>query len=285
MSKHERAAVRVVEPAPKSPASPAGADPTSAGTGPEKAEERLIEVYRRWFEVVPATTDELRDDVFRLRYQVYCVENPFEDPADNPNGLETDAFDVRSTHSLLIHRPSCEMAGTVRLVLPNPENPDESFAVQQVCREPLLRDPARFPVARMAEVSRFSISKNFRRRRGDTLYGITDGRPLPAEEERRVAPHMTLGLIESLVRMSVENDVSYWCAAMEPKLLRLLSRLGIYFDPIGPLVEFHGLRQPCFIKLDTFLNRVKAERPDVWEVITDDGIHWDAFRAKGLARA
>ncbi len=285
MSKHERAAVQAVEPAPTSLASVADGNPASKDTSSGQQEERLIEVYRRWFEVVPATTEELREDVFRLRYQVYCVENPFEDPADNPDGLETDAFDHRSTHSLLIHRPSGNMAGTVRLVLPDPENPNESFAVQQVCQEPLLKDPERFPVAQMAEVSRFSISKGFRRRRGDTLYGITDGRPLPADEERRVAPHMTLGLIESLVRMSVENDVSYWCAAMEPKLLRLLSRLGIYFDPIGPLVEFHGLRQPCFIKLETFLNRVQAERPDVWEVITDDGVHWDAFCAKGLARA
>src|SRR3546814_18883719 len=64
---------------------------------------------------------------------------------------------------------------------------------------------------------------------------------------------------------------------MEPTLLRLLSRLGIYFDPIGPLVDYHGRRQPCYIKVSTLLARVARERPDVWEVLTDRGRHWDAL--------
>ncbi len=274
-------------------------DPRAAARG-DGPRERLVDVYRRWFDVIPATSDALLEKAYRLRYQVYCVENPFEDPAENPDGLETDEYDAHAVHSLLVHRPSGATAGTVRLilpeppmgavrlVLPDPKDRDGSLPILKVCDHPLLRDRQHFPVEEMAEVSRFCISKDFRRRRGDTRYpGVFDNpaiRPAP-DEERRLIPHMTLGLIEALVRMSVENGVQYWCAVMEPPLLRLLARLGIHFDPIGEMIDYHGKRQPCYRKLDELLAQVWDERADVWEVLTDEGAHWDALKAIAGASA
>jgi N-acyl amino acid synthase of PEP-CTERM/exosortase system len=169
------------------------------------------------------------------------------------------------------------MAGTVRLILPDTEKPEQSFPMQCVCHEPIMKDPERFPVSTMGEVSRFSISKHFRRRQTDTAYPDTldeQGEEILSKSEiRQIMPHITLGLIEGLVRMSVENGVTYWCAAMERQLLRLLTRIGIYFDNIGPPVDHHGIRQPCYRNLPELLDRVKEERFDVWEVITNNGAH------------
>src|SRR5690606_20046318 len=123
----------------------------------------LADVYERWFESTLADTSEQLSQAFRLRYQVYCVENPFEDPTEHPRGEERDSYDDHSVHALLVHRPSREVAGTVRLVLVRPDRPDDSFALQRVCHEPLVRDREAFPVLQMAEVSRFCISKAFRR--------------------------------------------------------------------------------------------------------------------------
>lgn len=244
-------------------------------------ESTLADFYWHWFDAQVANTPELRDTAFRLRYRVYCIENPFEDPAANPDGREMDDLDDHSAHSLLIYRPTGVPAGTVRLVLPVEHDLDRSFALQQVCSDPLLRDRLKFPVQRMAEVSRFCISKEFRRRRGDGSYlggDVVDSAEMSSEDERRILPHLSLGLIESLVRMSVENGVTHWCAVMEPTLLRLLKRLGIHFDPIGPMVDYHGRRQPCYIPLKVLLLRVQRERPDVWDVITRGGKHWADLR-------
>jgi N-acyl amino acid synthase of PEP-CTERM/exosortase system len=241
------------------------------------AEPTLAEFYWNWFDARIADTVELIDAAFRLRYRVYCVENPFEDPAANPDGRETDEHDHHAAHGLLIYRPTGAPAGTVRLVLPIPDDLDRSFALQRVCSHPLLRDRARFPIERMAEISRFCISKEFRRRLGDgSCVGgeLEDGMKMSTYDERRVLPHLSLGLIESLVRMSVDHGITHWCAVMEPTLLRLLTRLGIHFEPIGPLVEYHGRRQPCYIPLEVLLPRVQRERPDVWDVITRGGEHW-----------
>ena len=263
--------------------------------------DRLIDVYRRYFSVEIAERDDRRDaagrpgyaefvqgtrllkEAHRLRYQVYCVEHPFESPLDNPGGLEIDEFDHHSVHCVLIHEPSGRPAGTVRLVLPLPQEPSLCFPIHRVCEDPLLENPELFPVSIMAEVSRFSVSKDFRRRLGDTYCGVTDPDRAPAAppqgEERRMIPHIKLGLIEGLVRMSIDRRVLYWCAEMEPWLLRMLGRIGIYFDPIGPLVDYHGLRQPCYVQLSRLLQRVYDEHPDIWEVITADGAHWEQLQA------
>ena len=49
---------------------------------------RLVDLYDSYFEIVPAETAEQLREAFRLRYEVYCVENPFENPETNRNGLE-----------------------------------------------------------------------------------------------------------------------------------------------------------------------------------------------------
>jgi N-acyl amino acid synthase of PEP-CTERM/exosortase system len=244
------------------------------------------ELYRQYFDtiIVGERDRELRDEVFRLRYQVYCVENPFEDPADNTDGLERDAFDERGVHCLLLHKRSRAWAGAVRLILPDSEDPAHSFALQEVCSDPLISDPERFPVLRMAEVSRFCISKEFRKRQGDWLYPQSN-EPEDHQDERRVIPNMNLGLIEGLIQMSLDHNILYWCAVMERPLLRLLARLGIHFENIGPLVAYHGRRQPCMIKLDTMLRQVREERPDVWEVLTDGGRHWDRLECQQAAES
>ena len=245
-----------------------------------QTDERLIDAYNRYFEVMLVDDKpDLINEVYRLRYQVYCLEHPFEDPAQFPDQLERDIYDNRSHHSLLIHKPSGVIAGTVRLILPCAANPAGSLPIDSVCHEPELNNSAQLPRASMAEVSRFAVSKSFRRRVGEA------GSPTAVTEEslaameaarndmadRRLAPHITLGLIESLVAMSTKSGVTHWCSVMERALLRLLSRIGIYFENLGPQVEHHGRRQPCFIKLSTLLARVKEERFDVWEILTREG--------------
>jgi N-acyl amino acid synthase of PEP-CTERM/exosortase system len=242
--------------------------------------ERLIDAYNRFFEVMLVDDrPDLINEVYKLRYHVYCIEHPFEDPAQFPDQLERDRYDDRSLHSLLIHRPSGVIAGTVRLILPEPTDPVGSLPIDGVCQEPALKDPSTVPRACMAEISRFAVSKTFRRRVGEagSPTAVTD-ESLAAMEaaqkdmaDRRLAPHITLGLIESLVAMSERSGTTHWCSVMERALLRLLSRIGIYFDNLGPQVEHHGRRQPCYIELRTLLARVKEERFDVWEILTREG--------------
>jgi N-acyl amino acid synthase of PEP-CTERM/exosortase system len=250
-------------------------------------EDDLTTAYDRNFAVRSCDTPELLSLAKRLRYQVYCVENPFEDPANNPDGQERDAFDPHSVHSLLSHRGTGCLVGAVRLILPRAEAPERSFPMQEVCSDPALADPQIFPAARAAEVSRFCVSKDFRRRLGESRYadvGEAEARARKAEE-RRLMPYVTLGLIRGLLRMSIDHGVRHWAIVVEPPLLRLLKTLGFVFQEIGPLVEHHGLRQPCHSDLARLLEGVRRLRPDVWDVVTERGRLWRALFEPQLAAA
>jgi N-acyl amino acid synthase of PEP-CTERM/exosortase system len=234
------------------------------------AEETLHDRFNRHFRVAQADTLALIGQAQEIRYQVYCVEHGFENPNDHPDKREKDGFDAHSVHSLLIYRSTGQALGTVRLVLPRYDAQEESFAIQRLTAPSILASLV--PVQTTAEVSRFSISKQFRYCTAEILYG-PEGLDLAAPNpmERRTGPLMSLGLIQSLVSMSAQHGITHWCALMEPKLLRMLAAMAIHFRPIGGPVEYHGLRQPCYCHIESMLEHVKAERPLYWQILTDAG--------------
>lgn len=240
--------------------------------------DTLVNTFTQFFNVEPAVTHEQLHSVLRLRYQVYCVETGFEDKDQHPDGFERDEFDERAVHSLLIHRPTGMVAGTVRLVLPDRFDYDAVFPIEKHC-DGLLRPAAAVRQrSQVAEISRFCISKEFKRRMAEphTLWGKPGA--LTEEEvalmQRRLIPHITVGLFLAIVRMSAQHHIRYWYAVMEPALLRLLKRFGIHFDEIGPAVDYHGMRQPCFASANQVLHQMNEVAHDVWELITEAGALW-----------
>lgn len=141
------------------------------GSSPQKpvTEFSLTKIYNKWFEVIRCDTPELVRLSQKLRYQVYCVETNFENPDDSPDGLETDMADKHALHSILIHRPSSIIAGTVRLIVPNTNAPNEGLPSKQISKVLDSLSTYELPPLKTAEISRFSISKEFRKRVEDSL--------------------------------------------------------------------------------------------------------------------
>lgn len=153
-----------------------------------------------------ANTPELVQEAYRVRYQVYCQENGYE---QGDNGLEFDEFDPHSRHVVIRRRNTGTVAGTVRLVLPRGGASQASFPLQRIC-DPLLLSAV--PLSTTGEVSRFAISKMRREADGPQL------------------ALMRLGLIQGAVRLSAEAGHTHWLAVMEPSLLRLLRATGLHFS-------------------------------------------------------
>jgi N-acyl amino acid synthase of PEP-CTERM/exosortase system len=255
------------------------------------SELRLNDIDRffDYFEILPANTESLKKAVFRLRYQVYCMEHPFEDPSQFPSQSEQDHYDARSSHCLIRHKSTGWDAATVRLVFSAPEDGSKLFPIEQHCGPELSRYGTKFSGQfrrRCAEISRFAVSKDFRRRVGEEQrpHGIT---PRSAEQlqltptgsvERRYLPFITLGLFRSIVQMSAENDIDNWLAVMEPMLLRLLKRFGILFHRSGQDVQYHGSRVPVMNSVEEVLMGIRRIRPEVYQFITDDERYWKPLR-------
>lgn len=231
----------------------------------------LHDFYNSIFEGVLADTEELKRECYSLRYKIYCEEFGFLDAAENPGNLETDELDSHSVHALLRFRPTGEFVGTVRLVL-HPDHANEGiFPVHKLCSQNNLIMPQPVPLKNMAEISRFCMLKDFRRRLTDMIATSSYTTEELEADIARIIPSMSLGLIRMAVVMAKQHNITHWCAEMEPFLLRMLTKLGIHFENVGPLIEYHGMRQICHKLVGPWLDRVASERPDVWDVITDKG--------------
>ena len=237
----------------------------------ENPRAAALENFRALFEVIEARTPADLEAAYRLRYQVYCVENPFERKEDNPGERETDRFDWHSVHSVLVHRASHDVIGTLRLVLPL----GRVLPIQELQPSPLDSFEGNLPLETTAEVSRFAVSKDFRRRQGEERYPDVswqgpDGRQ-GAAPMRRLMPYLSVGLLQGALKLSLRHGVTHVCAIIDPSLLRLLGRFGLHFQAIGEPVNYHGLRQPCIAELDALLLSAAKEQPDIWALGTEDG--------------
>ena len=221
----------------------------------------ILARYTSYFHTQPAATPALIRTAQAIRYQVYCLERKFENEAEHGDCLERDGFDGAAVHALIFHRPTSEAIGTARLIPLNGMNALQP--IRQLLRENGLRARDHVPLATTAEISRFAISNQFRRRSGD------NGSAKAMPECRSNLP--CLGLIQELLRQSLAQGLTHWAAVMEPKLLRMLAVMGIHFVPVGPLVDHHGLRQPSICNLSEMLERLKRDRPEHWMVVTDAG--------------
>jgi N-acyl amino acid synthase of PEP-CTERM/exosortase system len=229
----------------------------------------LLNRHNFYFETRLADTPALLQTAHQIRYQVYCLERGFENAGEHGGGLETDAYDGRAMAGLLVHRPTGDAIGTVRLVRPDFNAPGV-FPVGELLAEQGINLGDYVDLSRTLEVSRFAISKSFRRRRTDDMEFT--GSPEEQRSERiRQGNLPCLSLLQFIMRQSRMTGARYWVAAMEVKLLRMLHSMGLHYTPLGPEVMHHGLRQPCYREISSLERELWQEQPDYWRVCTDNG--------------
>ncbi|MBT5229725.1 MAG: PEP-CTERM/exosortase system-associated acyltransferase [Methylococcales bacterium] len=199
---------------------------------PQQESSDLAELFQQYFEVVPATTDSLKRVVYSIRYKVYCEDLSYESQKCFPDGLESDEHDCYADHYLLKHKSSQEYVGCMRY-LKKQKNRLLPF-------EKLAALPSNSHEADYAELSRLAILPEYRRRMGDSQYGIDTNASIA--EERRLFPHISLGLIlvGPALMLSGQCSVSY--AVMEPRFCRLLKRFGLHIDRVSDVFNYRGKR-------------------------------------------
>ncbi len=233
--------------------------------------DSLLAQHDRYFSTVLADSPALLEAAYALRFQVYCVERQFENAEEHPDGLEMDIYDAHSIQGLLFHRPTGSAMGAVRLVQTK-SGVTGSLPIEKLLRPSSLALSDYVNLSQTIEISRFAISKEFRRRKSDQ---IDDAPALSRADACRETNLAFLGLLQFVLRECVSHNVLFWTAVMEPKFLRLLARMGITYTPIGPMVMHHGIRQPCYCYLPDMLENARRIQPECWKVLTDGGILHD----------
>lgn len=251
---------------------PQSTENTAGSLASQQCYETAADYYSALFEVKLAQTPQDVEMSQALRYRVYCEETAFLPKEDNPGGLESDSFDAQSDVVLLTHKSSGNCVGTVRVILPGgTQNEKRLFPAME--SSPAMRRLVgkKMPLETTGELSRFTIAPEFRQRSGDTLYQQVYTFDEGTQDLRRIIPYMALGLFAGILEVVTKHQLTHLCAVIDPALLRMLRRLHLHFPPVGPLVDFHGLRQPVFVSTRQLYDGMMA-LPDAYlRIVNRDG--------------
>ena len=223
----------------------------------------ISSAFNQYFRVIFADTPELREEVYRIRYQVYCRELRYEDENEFPDGLEVDVFDVRSRHCLLQHRSSGLYAGCIRLVFPDPVDSGSVFPFENSCAgklHPELVKPVFAHRHLLGEYSRLAVPEQFRRRKGEqnSQLGSLELPEVKPEESRQFVL-IPLGLYLAGAAVAVSSGLEGVVAMMEPRLARHLKRFGMIYQQVGEVVDHHGPRAPFYCSRSTLFKHLNPE--------------------------
>lgn len=231
----------------------------------------LAEYFSKYFSLSFAHSNALKQEVYKIRYKVYCEELEFEPKDKFPEGMEIDSYDDRSLHFLLFHKPSQTYIGCVRIVLANEKYKDNSFPFERLFNKISL-DFKNGEREHFTEISRLAVIDKFRKRLSDNLLqeSISSNElkySFQEDEDRRKYQHIPLtpiSLYLACTTVGVRHNLNSF-NLMEPKLARHLRRYGFPSHQIGDFVEFHGKRGAFVIYNQEV---VKCFSPEVKELFT-----------------
>lgn len=233
------------------------------------SERNLGEGFTSLFELLPALDAATREQVFHVRHEVYCRDLGWEPlRADE---LETDDYDPHSVHLLLRLRATGEPVGCTRLVLADPEHPEQPLPFELSCREVLNReliDPAALPRRRIGEVSRLAVMRRFRQRKGEEgkAVSISEDDFAPRGAQLRF-PFIPVGLYLGVAAIGYQLGLSHVFLLTEPRLGQHFARMGFGIEPIGAAIEHRGTRAPSVLRADRFRQGLRPLVRPLFEVI------------------
>lgn len=214
------------------------------------------------FDVIVADDQWSRRIHHQLRYQVFCLETAYEDPAQFPDGEEKDEWDDHAVHFLVQERCSGHWVAAMRLVLPSAQIlPIE----KRVAIESSLRHDQRY----CAEVSRLCMVGHYRRRLqgraalcDDPLSGSNASKGgVQAEivRQRRTAEILQV-LLKAGLAVSCERAIAY-CYMLTT---RALAKIAGYVLPMdmrlaGPACSHRGERYPYLVDVGQVMRALMQE--------------------------
>ncbi len=206
--------------------------------------------FDQYFEILPATTDALREQVYRVRHRVYCEELQWE-PA-RADGLESDSYDPQSLHLLLRSRNLNEYVGCVRLIRCHENFPSEPLPFEQACAHTLdqrLMENLGLGRDNIAEVSRLAVDGRFRRRQGEQRKPVVLSDDDYGNLRRPRFPYIPVGLYLGMLEAAQLHGIDTLFMLTEPWLAQHFRRLGVRLEPVGGAIEHRGQRIPSMMSV------------------------------------
>ncbi|MNU28993.1 Autoinducer synthetase [compost metagenome] len=183
------------------------------------------------------------DDVFRLRYRVYCEEKGFLPAEDYPQGFETDEFDENAVH-FIVYGDDVSPVGYMRII-----DGQDRHGFPMIAHGMTVHDDFEFPpIDGVMEISRMIVRSDYRHehRPANDQQSSTD---LPLPQAKNESDLIQFRLLRLMYQHAMREGAQWICAAMEPTLHRKFRMMGMPFTQIGPSGEYFGEVRPYAMNL------------------------------------
>lgn len=230
---------------------------------------QISQGFSKYFSIEAAISEAQRNEVFRLRHDVYCRDLGFE--ALRADERETDEVDWHSVQCLLRTRTEPSMAaGCARLVMTNPSDQNELLPFEVLCADVIDRsilDPEKLPRHKIAEVSRLAVHSHFRRRRGEQTTPVALSQEDYDSATQPRYPYVVKGLILGALALANYHDIEFLFVITEVRLRDHLAKIGFDLCKIGEPIEHRGLRVPSVMRVQQLVDSLKGQARPLWELI------------------
>lgn len=231
----------------------------------------LGQAFRQYFEIVPAFSDTLKDEAYRVRHQVYCEDLEFEPvQADR---REIDEHDSHSLHLLIRNIRTGEFIGCTRIVRPPLDDPHYQLPFEKTCGVALDRsiiDPAKLPRRSISEVSRLAVIAGYRRRKGEATKAISISDEDFGSLRQPRFPFIPIGLYLATTEIARLNEIETLFVLTEKRLAQHFSKLGSVLKVIGNSIEHHGERIPSMMSVSSTIANMRKNLQSLYRVIAED---------------
>ena len=169
-----------------------------------------------------ASDPEELEAIYRLRYEVYCLEKAYLPANQFKDGLEKDELDDHSVSFLSMDTDDGrELLGCFRLILPS----DHGFPCEH----------------------HFVLTE----RTPDPENTVEMSRLIVASKARKMWRYVLMGLSKEIYLFNRENHINYNYAVMDRPLISALQRLGLPFLIAGESALYMGQTTPTILCMKT----------------------------------
>lgn len=236
-----------------------------------KKTTHLGTAFKQYFEIVPAITEELKMEAYRIRHSVYCEDLEYE--SIRLNGLETDEYDANALHVLIRNISKNTFIGCARIIIPLTEDPAWLLPFERTCADTLdysIIDSRKLPRKRIAEISRLAVISSFRRRKGEADCPINlsedDFKPEPAPR----FPYIPIGLYYGAIELARLNQIELLFILTEKRLANHFNKLGFGIEFIGAPVNHRGLRFPSMFNINNTIKNIRPLFQPLYQAVAEN---------------
>ncbi len=209
-------------------------------------------MFDSYFEIFLADTLIGHNIHFNIRYQVYCEELGYEDPAKFPDKLEYDQWDPQDDHDsntqlfLVRLKHTGQWIGAMRLVHHN----NGALPLEEISGlDHNIIEPS-------IEISRLCLIKEIRKPHIQNAYGIDEHKTPHLHNindlesiklfysNPKVKSTIIWGLFNAAAAYSKAQNIKKGYLLSSKALIRIISRQGFKVEQVGSQCEHRGKRAP-----------------------------------------